>query len=193
MSQGEVEEFQETDYLLKRLIEAGTELVIVMGRRNGDDPGAYWVDTILSVTGRTPGYPTLGEALENDLLLPDSGRYVVPFDVEKAVGERRDELRDRTQNALRTLRGRQQPGRNRFASQPEAGGDLAQHYAQDTRLKFERVYDSARKALDRGDKEMAVMKCRAALELLKSKNLYGAAQEQLVRKLEAAIKRMGLE
>lgn len=60
-------------------------------------------------------------------------------------------------------------------------------YANDTRLKFDRVYESARKALARGDSETALIKCRAALDLLHQKTIYGPSQAALEQLLAAKI------
>ena len=52
-------------------------------------------------------------------------------------------------------------------------------FARDTRLKFERVYQSARKAFMAGDVKTALFKCRAALDLLDSENIYGDEQPRV--------------
>jgi hypothetical protein len=52
-------------------------------------------------------------------------------------------------------------------------------YARNTRLKFERVYQSARKAFLAGDTRTALLKCRAALDLLDSDNVYGDDQPRV--------------
>ena len=66
----------------------------------------------------------------------------------------------------------------------------AQDYARDTRLKFERVYESARKAIAAGDTEMALLKCHAALDLLNTRDLYGPQQMALGLALEDRIRRL---
>ena len=63
----------------------------------------------------------------------------------------------------------------------------AQAYAANIRLKFERVYESARRAIASGDVETALIKCQAAFELLKEKNIYGDRQEKLLKMLEDQI------
>ncbi len=52
-------------------------------------------------------------------------------------------------------------------------------YARNTRLKFERVYQSARKAYLAGDSKTAILKCRAALDLLDIENIYGENQSRI--------------
>ena len=64
----------------------------------------------------------------------------------------------------------------------------ARAYAANTRLKFERVYESARRALACGDTETALIKCQAALELLNEKNFYGDHQARFHQMLEDQIR-----
>jgi hypothetical protein len=52
-------------------------------------------------------------------------------------------------------------------------------YARNTKMKFERVYQSARKALVAGDNKTALLKCKAAVDLLDIDNIYGPEQEQV--------------
>ena len=63
-------------------------------------------------------------------------------------------------------------------------------FAKNTRLKFERVYRSARRALDAGDLHTALVKCRAGRDLLNEKNIYGAQQAEIARQLEEQIQRL---
>jgi hypothetical protein len=66
----------------------------------------------------------------------------------------------------------------------------AQDYAHDTRLKFERVYESARNAIAAGDTDTALLKCRAALDLLNDSDLYGPQQMALGLALEDRIRKL---
>jgi hypothetical protein len=52
-------------------------------------------------------------------------------------------------------------------------------YARNTRLKFERVYQSARKAVVAGDIKTAMAKCKAAMDLLDSDDIYGPDQARI--------------
>ena len=52
-------------------------------------------------------------------------------------------------------------------------------YARNTRLKFERVYQSARKAFLASDTKTALSKCKAALDLLDSEDIYGEEQRRI--------------
>ena len=63
-------------------------------------------------------------------------------------------------------------------------------YAGDTRLKFERVYESARKAIAAGDTKTALLKCRAALDLLEEKNVYGLRQSAIAKRIKDQIRRL---
>jgi len=79
--------------------------------------------------------------------------------------------------------------RSRFVPDPDSDARRLA-YANNTRLKFDRVYESARRALDRGDSDTALIKCRAALELLREKNIYGSSQAALARLLKAKIREL---
>ncbi|MFA6239535.1 MAG: BTAD domain-containing putative transcriptional regulator, partial [Candidatus Hydrogenedentales bacterium] len=57
-------------------------------------------------------------------------------------------------------------------------------------LKFERVYASARRALEAGDNKTALSKCRAALQLLEQEALYGSRQDELIRALTEQIEHL---
>lgn len=66
----------------------------------------------------------------------------------------------------------------------------AWNYAHDTRLKFERVYESARRAIAAGDAATALAKCRAALDLLAQENVYGSQQAAIEQALRERIARL---
>jgi len=67
----------------------------------------------------------------------------------------------------------------------------AEAYAHNTRLKFERVYGSARKAIAAGDTETALLKCRAALDLLAQTDIYGPEQIAITLALHDRMRRLG--
>ena len=64
-------------------------------------------------------------------------------------------------------------------------------YARDTRLKFERVYQSARKAFLAGDTKTALFKCKAALDLLDSEDIYGDEQGRIRESLLEQMDKLG--
>lgn len=66
-------------------------------------------------------------------------------------------------------------------------------YASNTRLKFERVYESARKAITAGDSATALLKCRAALDLLNERVIFGPNQESLRHTLEDWVRKLSGE
>ncbi len=66
----------------------------------------------------------------------------------------------------------------------------AWNYAHNTRLKFERVYESARRAFAAGDTATALAKCRAALDLLAQENVYGNQQAAIEQTLRERIARL---
>ncbi len=69
----------------------------------------------------------------------------------------------------------------------------AQAFARDTRTKFERVYESARRAVAAGDAKTAVVKCKAALDLLREKDIYGPQQPALVEQLTGLVERLSMK
>ncbi|MBN2307698.1 MAG: hypothetical protein JXR94_01935 [Candidatus Hydrogenedentes bacterium] len=189
------------EHMLARFVKTGTKLVLVMGPRNATDDASHWLGALLSVVGNSDDIPTIAEAIEDGLFAPGSGRYLVPFDPGRARPGQLEEARTRTREARRMMRARAHAKQLRESAveqpvlpdAPVAGsGDAAVAYARNTRLKFERVYESARKALAAGDTATALLKCQAARDLLLSENLYGSAQEQILTALEHRIRQMEL-
>lgn len=184
------------EHLLARLEEAGTELAIVLGPEDSRDPGSHWVGAVLSVTGKTAGYPTIFEAIEDGLFHPGSGRYLATFHPDRTSPERAERAREATRHAWDTMKAhRGDPAPESDQPAADSAGDLSQEsdpaaaYARNTRLKFERVYEAARTALDGGDRRAALLKCRAALDLLRDEDIYGETQprleQELTRRIEA--------
>ena len=68
--------------------------------------------------------------------------------------------------------------------------DKARAFAMNSRLKFQRVYESARKAIEQGDSTTARLKCRAALDLLHEGDFYGPAQQSITRTLEEQLRKL---
>ncbi len=191
------EELVRTEPLLRRLTSAGTELVIVMGPKDDDCDGAHWVGAVLSVTGRIKNVPTLEQAVNDGLFTSSSGRYLAAFDPRRASPERIAEARLRTKEAVAAMearaRGEVTPKRRKSEirlAPSEQAFERAKVFAKDTRLKFERVYASARRALDSGDNKTALSKCRAALQLLEQEALYGSRQDELIRALTEQIEHL---
>jgi hypothetical protein len=187
------------DDLLARFARSGTELVMVMGPRDRICPGSHWLGTVLSVTGVTEGLPTLAQAVEAGLFYPGSGRYLVAFDPKAVSNKRTEAALARSREAYRRIQSgtgpQSTPAADTPSVQPDDRADAsarAMAYARNTRLKFERVYESARKALAAGDKQTALLKCKAAVDLLHEADLYGPAQAAILRKLEASIRTLGI-
>lgn len=191
------EELVRTEPLLRRLASSGTELVMVMGPKDDDNDGAHWVGAVLSVTGRVKNVPTLEQAVNDGLFTSSSGRYLAAFDPRRASPERIAEARRRTNDAIAIMearaRGEVTPKRRnseiRLAPSEQAF-ERAKAFAKDTRLKFERVYASARRALEAGDTKTALAKCQAALQLLQQEALYGSRQEELIHALTEQIEHL---
>jgi len=186
------------DDLLARFARAGTELVMVMGPKDRICAGSHWLGAVLSVTGVTEGLPTLAQAAGDNLFHPGSGRYLVAFDrkvvsqaqAEAALARSREAYRRMQDGTHKSMPHADTPSAH-SGSQDDASA-RAMVYARNTRLKFERVYESARKALAAGDKQTALLKCRAAVDLLHEADLYGPAQAAIIRKLEANIRTLEL-
>lgn len=77
-----------------RLLEHDIDLVEVVGGRGGEgkvcEACARWVGRILSLTGKTAGYPTLAEAQEDGLLHPNCTHNIVAAS-DEAVAKAKDE------------------------------------------------------------------------------------------------------
>lgn len=182
------------DHLMARLYRAGIELVIVVGPQREGDARSEWVGALLSVSGKAKHLPSVGQAIHAGLFGPGSPYRLAAFDPKKAPPERVADARARTAHVLEHLRG----GR-RSAGQfpmPLAGTraheyeERARSFARNTRLKFERVYTAARKAIEDEDTALALLKCRAARDLLREGNVLGAGQARVVEILEAHIERL---
>jgi hypothetical protein len=69
----------------------------------------------------------------------------------------------------------------------------ALEFARNTKLKFERVYKSARKAFMAGDYKTALLKCRAAVDLLDVENFYGPNQDRVRKALIEQIAKLDVD
>jgi hypothetical protein len=183
--------------LLQRLAASGSELVIVIGPQDDRSDTAHWTGAVLSVNGKVKGLPTVEQAIHDGLFAPNTGRYLATFDPKKISKERATEAKARTEHAVRAMRARQNGERVPPYISPwlrpsnsEVASKRAQSFAKNTRLKFERVYASAQKAIESGDAQTALVKCKAALDLLREENIYGESQAQLEEALVQEIKRL---
>ncbi len=190
MTRLQLDELVRHEPLFKRLTASGTEVVMVMGPKKGDDETAHWLGALLSVTGKVKGLPTLESAVRDGLFATDTGRYLAAFDPNRVTAERLEEVKDRTRKAVEVMQARL---RGEATRRPRAilsnladaddPSDRARAYATNNRLKFERVYASARRAIEAGDTRTALLKCKAALQLLNQEVMFGPKQADLVHAL----------
>jgi hypothetical protein len=194
MTRQQLDEATRHEPLFRRLAVSGTELVVVMGPNHSDDETAHWLGAMISVTGKVKGLPTLEAAVSDGLFATGSGRYLAAFDPKRVPPERLVEVEERTRHAVEVMQARI---RGEAARRPralvsnlpdsESPTDRAKAYATNTRLKFERVYASARRAIESGDTKTALIKCKAALQLLDQEVMFGPRQSDLVRTLTEEI------
>jgi len=193
-------------YVLGRLAQSGAELAIVMGPADDTQPGHHWLGAVLAIRGPRTGIPSLSEALRDNLFFPGCNRYLAAFDPKKVSAPLVAAARVRTQRAMTIMKAhargehvelpaanREEATRNRDLAKESK--ERAKTYAMNTRLKFERVYGAARRAIESGDMETARLKCTAALDLLRTEDIYGSRQTALIRTLEQQVRRLhvGLE
>jgi hypothetical protein len=169
----------------------------VIGPQDDRSDTAHWTGAVLSVNGKIKGLPTVEQAIRDGLFAPNTGRYLATFDPKKISKERATEAKARTEHAVRAMRARQNGERVPPYISPwlrpsnsEVASKRARSFAKNTRLKFERVYASAQKAIESGDVQTALVKCKAALDLLREENIYGESQVQLEDALMQEIKRL---
>ncbi|MCC6696716.1 MAG: hypothetical protein IT365_13890 [Candidatus Hydrogenedentes bacterium] len=193
-------EMRRHEPLLARLAASRTELVIVVGPREDRTDTAHWTGAVLSVNGQVKGLPTLEQAIHDGLFAPGTGRYLAAFDPKRISKERAAEAKARTEYAIKAMqsraRGEVPPAfvsPTLRPSEAEVASRRAQAFGKNTRLKFERVYAAAQKAIEASDVKTALIKCRAALELLREENIYGAQQVQLEEALRNEIDRLQTE
>lgn len=178
-----------------RFKSQGVELVTVIGPSDKDDPCLDWVGAVLSLTGQYPDVPTLAQAIEDGLFHPGCRHTLVAFNPKTATDRRIHEAEVRTRHAMAAraarARGEAPPylhARQQLVEEQKRLGVPAQQgMVVPLRTKFQRVYEAARKADAVGDRATALLKCRAALELLKEADLFGGAQEMLMRAIETRI------
>lgn len=183
-------------HLIDRLRGTGTDTVVVIGRHHDDARWGVWEGAVLSVSGGTQGLPTVAQAIESGLFEPGTGFYLVPWRPADVSPERVEDAKARTARLVHFLQTGQAPDSRQtlpkasLADDLPAAQDRAESFARDVRLKFERVYGSARKALAAGDQRAALQKCMAALELLRGADIYGADQTRIADALENRIEQL---
>jgi hypothetical protein len=190
-------EMRRHEPLLQRLAASRTELVIVIGPTDDRTDTGHWTGAVISVNGRVKGLPTLEQAIHDGLFAPGTGRYLAAFDPKKVSKERATDAKARTEHAIKAMHARARGERVPPYISPwlrpsdsEVASKRAETFAKNTRLKFERVYASAQKAIEAGDKATALIKCKAALELLREDNIFGSVQSQLEDALKTEIERL---
>lgn len=180
--------------LIQRFKAAGAELVYVTGPRDRDSPCLDWVGAVISLTGAVKGLPTLAQAVEDGLFHPGCRHSLALFEPKRLNRARVKEHEANTLHAIAAMKARAAgktppplPVR-RYIQELERSKDLVHDLSENNRRKFERVYESARKARAGGDTATFRLKCRAALDILQSDpGLYGPRQAQLMAMLEARL------
>jgi hypothetical protein len=181
-----------------RFREQGVELVVVTGPQDKDDPCLDWVGAVLSLTGATPGVPTLEQAMQDGLFHRDCRHNLAVFNPSRLSATHLAEAQARTRHAVAAMQARAEGREPPFLATRKYLREEALRRRNErppaktvcARTKFERVYESARKADAAGDYETALMKCRAALDLLRSQDIYGESQHRLVETLLEYMQRL---
>lgn len=193
-------EMRRHEPLLQRLAASGTELVIVIGPQDDRSETGHWTGAVISVNGMVKGLPTLEQAIHDGLFAPGAGRYLAAFDPKKVSKERATEAKARTEHAIKAMHARARGERVPPYISPwlrpssaEVASKRAESFGKNTRLKFERVYASAQKAIEAGDTKTALIKCKAALDLLREENVFGSGQSQLEETLTKEVERLQAE
>lgn len=194
--------------LIRSLQASGTEFVLVAGNPGDDGPAAYWVGAALSVKGGEKGFPTVEEAIADGLFYPGCTRHLVPFEPRRVSAARRGVVEAATRYAVRAKKARER-GEPMPARDPLLGAnsharpvkedapaetglsqeELAKR-AQNARVKFERVYEAARKAISEGDTALALQKCKAAADILREGPAFSGQQDSLLTELEDRIQQL---
>ncbi|MCP4639822.1 MAG: hypothetical protein GY851_05290 [bacterium] len=199
-------ELRRHQHLYDRLAREGAELVYVLGPKDDGLDGHYWVGAVLRVSASEDGLPTLAQALLDDLFPPGNARHLVKWDLNRVSPGAAQEARSRTARALRCMRARAQgevipsppppePREPEVEEEPMSEAERqaverAAEYARNTKLKFERVYAAAQKALEDGFFDTALVKCRAALDLLAEGDVYGEAQGELAAAIHTRVQEL---
>ncbi len=182
--------------MLARLREQGVELGIVIGPSDRDDNCLDWVGAVISVTGRHRGVPTMSDAVRDGLFHPACRHTLVAFNPATVSPKRRADAEKATLHAVAAMQARAQgqeppflPARQFLREEyaRRSGGNGGGTAGITPRQKFERVYESARKADSSGDFATALVKCRAALDLLAEESLFGGARGTLAEALRKRI------
>lgn len=86
---------------VNRMVENKKDLVQVSDHRGECDLCRPWEGRILSITGATPGYPTLAQAEANGLFHPNCKHGVQAFDAELALKTRTTYSKESTRETAR--------------------------------------------------------------------------------------------
>lgn len=184
--------------LFEKLWETRTKLVLVIGPEDPYCSCGDWVGTLLSVSEKIAGIPSLTQALNDGLLHPGCRHHVIPFDASRISQERLHAIMERSRRAL-DIMGKRCMFTRSFqplkvqASSCDKGNraETVNHMGKSLlQTKFERVYESARKALAAQDIATARLKCRAALDLLNEGVIFPRNQETIVHILQTHLKRL---
>lgn len=177
--------------LVARLQATGAELVRVTGPRDRDCACLDWIGAVISLTGQVKGLPTLKQAVKDGLFHRGCRCTLIAFSPAKISPSLAEEAQACTVHAIRAMNARakgQEPPplavRRYIHEINSRGADPADA----ARRKFERVYNAARKAQAAGDEATFRLKCRAALDILRTTSIYGARQQNLIARIEASMK-----
>ncbi len=180
--------------MLERLKAAGVEICKVVGPQDKDDACLDWVGAVVSLTGAVPGLPTVEHAVRDGLFHPGCRHSLTSFDPAKVSPSQTKEAEKRTVHAVHAMNARAQGKPPPPLAVRRYIQELARQEGQDDsagasrdRLKFERVYESARKAKAAGDLQTFQLKCRAALDILRQADIYGPRQVELMAMLERSL------
>ena len=183
--------------MVERLKAAGAEICRVVGPQDKDDPCLDWVGAVLSLTGAVKGLPTLDQAVRDGLFHTGCRHSLTSFNPGKVSASQTKEAEIRTIHAIQAMnaraKGKEPPPlavrRYIWELANQEGGGEPDSVTRD-RLKFERVYESARKAKAAGDMDTFRLKCRAALDILRQSDIYGPRQAELMAMLERSLESM---
>lgn len=144
-------------------------LLEVVGPEDGGCVCNDWVGAVISVRGDDPVYPSLADAVADGLFHVGCRHTLRRYAPHSAAGTDPAQAQFRTQLALDLMRKRREAG--------EPGGEE----------RFTRLYGWARRVDGAGGAAVAVVVCEAALQLLRSEEIFGDSQPDLERILKARI------
>lgn len=108
-----------------RLAEQGHDLIRVSNHRGACSLCVPWENRVLSLTGKTPGYPTLAEAKDAGLFHPNClHAYGLHIDLDKEIEELDERL---NQTSDRSRSGGQSGGQSKTPAIPVTGAPVTAH------------------------------------------------------------------